>query len=53
MHEQDLCNALDELSEQQKSEEVLPINVQQVFVLCRLGRHQEAERLASKTTLSE
>ena len=43
----DLCNALDDLSEDDKKAEILPITVQQVYVLARLGRFGEAERLAS------
>ncbi|PNS17446.1 Signal recognition particle subunit SRP72 [Sphaceloma murrayae] len=43
----DLCNALEDLSEEEKHAEVLPIMVQQVYVLTRLGRAEEAQKLAS------
>jgi signal recognition particle subunit SRP72 len=43
----DLCNALDDLSEEDKQAELLPIKVQQVYVLARLGKLDEAEKLAN------
>ena len=43
----DLCNALDELTEEDKQAELLPITVQQVYVLVRQGKLEEAEKLAS------
>ncbi|KAK3696918.1 Signal recognition particle subunit SRP72 [Vermiconidia calcicola] len=42
----DLCNALEDLSEEEKQAELLPISVQQVYILARLGRQDEAESLA-------
>ncbi|KAK3100964.1 Signal recognition particle subunit SRP72, partial [Teratosphaeriaceae sp. CCFEE 6253] len=42
----DLCNALEDLSEAEKKAELLPITVQQVYVLARQGRTAEAEKLA-------
>lgn len=47
----DLCNASDELSETEKIAETLPISVQQLYVLTRLGKQEEAERLASEINL--
>jgi len=41
-----LCSALEDLSEEEKRVEMLPITVQQVCVLARLGRREEAEALA-------
>ena len=49
----DLCNALDDLSEDDKKAEILPITVQQIYVLARLGRMGEAERLASSINSDE
>ncbi|ESZ97178.1 hypothetical protein SBOR_2434 [Sclerotinia borealis F-4128] len=41
----DLCEALDELSDKEKRAEILPIMVQQAFVLTKLGKTEEAEVL--------
>ncbi|KAG4442528.1 hypothetical protein IFR05_002028 [Cadophora sp. M221] len=41
----DLCEALDELSDEEKRAEVLPIMVQQAYVFTKLGRLEEAEAL--------
>ena len=42
----DLCNALEDLSEEDKKTELLPITVQQVYVLAKLDKLEEAEKLA-------
>jgi signal recognition particle subunit SRP72 len=42
----DLCQASDELTEEDKAAELLPIMVQQLYVLLRLGKSEEAEKLA-------
>jgi signal recognition particle subunit SRP72 len=42
----DLCNALEDLSDEDKLAETLPIMIQQLYVLIRQGRLEEAERLA-------
>lgn len=42
----DLCSSLDDLSEEEKQAELLPIKVQQIYVLARLGRIEEATELA-------
>ncbi|KAK3058909.1 Signal recognition particle subunit SRP72 [Extremus antarcticus] len=42
----DLCNASEDLSDEDKQAELLPITVQQVYVLSRLGRLEEAETLS-------
>ncbi len=47
----DLCSASDELSEAEKIAETLPISVQQLYVLTRSGKHEEAHRLASEINL--
>ncbi|KAF2150664.1 hypothetical protein K461DRAFT_259172 [Myriangium duriaei CBS 260.36] len=52
----DLCDALDDLSEDEKRAELLPITVQQVYVLTCLGRTEEAEKLGdaiNKTEISD
>ncbi|GIZ45489.1 hypothetical protein CKM354_000865200 [Cercospora kikuchii] len=42
----DLCASLEDLSEEEREAELLPIRVQRVYVLSRLGREKEAEELA-------
>ncbi|KAI4205570.1 MAG: hypothetical protein LQ350_000349 [Teloschistes chrysophthalmus] len=44
---QDLCNASSDLSEEEKAAELLPIHVQQCYVLSRLGNLEGAEAVAS------
>ena len=44
----DLCSAADELSAQQKEEELLNISVQQLYVLITLGKIEAAEQLAGE-----
>ncbi|KAL3425023.1 SRP72 RNA-binding domain-containing protein [Phlyctema vagabunda] len=41
----DLCEALDELTDEEKRAEVLPIMVQQAFVFTKLGKLEQAEAL--------
>ncbi|KAJ4345011.1 Signal recognition particle subunit SRP72 [Ascochyta clinopodiicola] len=43
----DLCNAVSDFSEEEKKAEILPITVQQVFVLTQMGKIDEAEQLAT------
>lgn len=49
----DLCNSSEDLSEDEKRAELLPISVQQLLVLCRLGKFDEAEKLLADITISE
>lgn len=49
----DLCEALDELSEKEKRAEVLPIMVQQEYVLTRLGKGDDAMGLADEVPIPE
>lgn len=49
----DLCNALDDLTDQEKIAELLPISVQQLYVVSMLGKTEEAETLASGIALEE
>ncbi|KAI9723518.1 MAG: Signal recognition particle core component [Chrysothrix sp. TS-e1954] len=49
----DLCDASDDMSEEDKQLEVLPILVQQVYVLSRLGKGREAEELCSTIELDK
>jgi signal recognition particle subunit SRP72 len=49
----DLCNALDDMTEDEKKNELLPIIVQQIYLLGRLGRLEEAEQLCAGINISE
>ncbi|KAF1834898.1 hypothetical protein BDW02DRAFT_638995 [Decorospora gaudefroyi] len=49
----DLCNALSDLSQEEKQAELLPITVQQVYVLTQLGKIDEAEELATKIPFAD
>lgn len=49
----DLCNAMSDLSEQEKQAELLPITVQQVYVLTQLGKIDQAEELATTIPFAE
>lgn len=49
----DLCQALDELSDEEKKAEVLPIMVQQAFVFTKLGKLQEAETMQKMINIAE
>ncbi len=49
----DLCNALDDLTDQDKNAELLPISVQQLYVVSKLGNVEEADKLASSIALEE
>jgi signal recognition particle subunit SRP72 len=49
----DLCESLDELSDDEKRAEVLPIMVQQAYVLTKLGKLEEAEALQKMIQIAE
>jgi len=49
----DLCNALEDMSEEDKKAELLPMSVQHVFVLTQLGKIDEAEKLAASIPFTE
>jgi len=49
----DLCEALDELSDDEKRAEVLPIMVQQAYVFTKLGKLEEAEALQKMINIAE
>lgn len=44
---------MDELSDAEKTAEILPIQVQQLYVLGRLGKTADAEKLASEIAVQE
>jgi len=49
----DLCDALDELTEEEKRAEILPIMVQQAYVFTRLGKLDEAETVQKSIDVAE
>ncbi|PSS28385.1 hypothetical protein M430DRAFT_39025 [Amorphotheca resinae ATCC 22711] len=49
----DLCEALDELSDEEKRAEVLPIMIQQAYVFTKLGRLEEAEALHKMINIAD
>ncbi|PBP17865.1 signal recognition particle protein [Diplocarpon rosae] len=49
----DLCEALDELSDEEKRAEVLPIMVQQAYVFTKLGKLEEAEALQEMINIAD
>ena len=49
----DLCNALDDLTVQEKTAELLPIGVQQLYAASTLGKTDEADKLASDIALEK
>lgn len=49
----DLCNSLDDMSDEEKQTELLPITIQHIYVLHRLGRVEEAERLTQEVKEQE
>ena len=42
----DLCSSMEDMSDEDKQNELLPIGVQQIYVLVRLGELEEAARLS-------
>jgi len=47
-----LCEAADELDEEERHSELLPIITQQLYVACRLGKTTEAQKLAADLDVS-
>ena len=47
----ELCKHNDELSEEQKTDELLPISVQQLYVFHALGKTKEAESVAAEISV--
>ncbi|KIW19403.1 hypothetical protein PV08_03698 [Exophiala spinifera] len=49
----ELCRHSEDLTDQQKQDELLPIAVQQLYVLLCLGKSSEAKAIAAEITLEE
>ncbi|EXJ76845.1 hypothetical protein A1O3_10490 [Capronia epimyces CBS 606.96] len=50
---EELCKQSDDLTDQQKADELVPIRAQQLYVLLYLGKASEAEALAAGIKLEE
>lgn len=48
-----LCNALEDLSDEEKAAEILPMTVQHVYILTQLGKIEEAQKLAATIHVRE
>lgn len=49
----DICGTSEELSAEDKAAELVPITVQQLYVLIRLGKLEEAEKLLEDISVDE
>jgi signal recognition particle subunit SRP72 len=49
----DMCEALDELTDEEKRAEVLPIMVQQAYIFTKLGKLEEAEAIQRMINIAE
>jgi signal recognition particle subunit SRP72 len=49
----ELCKHSEDLSAEEKLAELLPINVQHIYILERLGKAEEAERISSEITIDK
>ena len=49
----DLCASSEDLTDQEKASELLPISVQQLFVLSSLGKTEQAKALAEELAINE
>jgi signal recognition particle subunit SRP72 len=47
----DLCNASQDLSEDEKISELLPISAQRIYVLSKLGKIASAEEVAAELSV--
>lgn len=50
---QNLCNSLEDLTENEKIAELLPIRVQQLYLLIRMGKSEEARTLTSEISAQD
>jgi signal recognition particle subunit SRP72 len=49
----DLCNALEDLSDEEKAAELLPMTVQHVYILAQMGKLEDAEKMAKTIPIPE
>jgi signal recognition particle subunit SRP72 len=49
----DLCNATTDLTDTEKEAEILPMTVQQVYVLTQMGKFEEAEKISASIPFGE
>ncbi|KAF2763432.1 hypothetical protein EJ05DRAFT_472340 [Pseudovirgaria hyperparasitica] len=50
---EDLCNSLDDLTDEEKKAETLPINVQQLYVFSMQGKTDAAEKLSARLDINQ
>jgi hypothetical protein len=51
--ESELCKHSEDLSAEEKLAELLPINIQHIYVLERLGKTEDAKNLSSEVIIDE
>lgn len=49
----DICQTSEELTPEERDAEMLPIAVQHLYVLIRLGKNEEAEALLKEISVDE
>jgi len=49
----DICQTSEELTPEERAAEMLPIAVQHLYVLIRLGKNEEAESLLKEISVDE
>lgn len=49
----ELCEGSEDLTAEDKAAEILPINLQQLYVALRLGKTEEADALADEINVAE
>ncbi|KAK7181806.1 hypothetical protein DPSP01_012514 [Paraphaeosphaeria sporulosa] len=49
----DRCNEVEDMSDEEKKAEVLPMKVQQVYILTQMGKFDEAEQVAKTIPFTE
>lgn len=49
----DRCNEVEDMSDAEKEAEILPMKVQQVYILTQMGKVDEAEQLATSIPFTE
>ena len=52
-HLLDICQTSEDLTPEERAAELLPIAVQHLYVLLRLGKTEEAEALLEEITVEE
>ncbi|KAF1962019.1 hypothetical protein CC80DRAFT_202101 [Byssothecium circinans] len=48
-----LCNALEDISDEEKAAEILPMTVQHIYILTQMGKLEDAEKLAATLRVTD